>query len=597
MAYSDEEVRRQLRLGEDSGWEFKAVEFRGIRPVGPRRDDWADEIAAFANADGGALLCGVSDDGEVQGMSREQMDELERLIFEVCSDSIDPPVRVRIFRREISEGLAYLMVEVPEGDALHDSPGGNYIRVGSSKRQLSGDERMRLAQRRGQSRFRWFDEQTVPGTGFGTLDEELWKPLLSVEGSVSPELALEKMGLLAPDENGVMRATVAGILLCANSPEEWLPNACIVATLYRGADRASGQLDAQTITGPLDRQITHALAFATRNMNVAATKEPARQDMPQYSVNALFEALVNAVVHRDYSIRGSRIRLSMFNDRLELRSPGSLPNSLTIESMGERQSTRNEALTSMLGRMPVRGISGASGRQFFMERRGDGVPIIRRTTRELSGRLPEYWLTDGAELCLTIPSAPTDPWDSSRGGPARESDATAVITVRSGGQPIAGADVLAIFPNNTWRDSTTDENGEARVGLYANQAGLPITVFVASERFSAHVERDWIPSPGALSLELEPLPEGGSVIFAEEVGGISGLAGRLNPIRDRLDRVYLYTTNIAVNGGKPQPVYFTFGEDMLLTDSRGNEALVRIMDIVGSSALLEYRHKLGNARP
>ena len=140
-------------------------------------------------------MCGVSDDGEVQGMSREQMDELERLIFEVCSDSIAPPVRVKIFRREISEGKAYLMVEAPEGDSLHDSPGGNYIRVGSGKRRLSGDERMRLAQRRGQSRFRWFDEQTMPGTGFGTLDEELWKPLLSVEGSASPELGLEKMGL------------------------------------------------------------------------------------------------------------------------------------------------------------------------------------------------------------------------------------------------------------------------------------------------------------------------------------------------------------------------------------------------------------------
>ena len=583
-------------MGEDSGWEFKSVEFRGNRPVGPRRDDWADEIAAFANADGGALLCGVSDDGEVQGMSRGQMDELERLIFEVCSDSIEPPIRVKIFRREISEGKAYLMVEAPEGDALHDSPGGNYIRVGSSKRLLSSEERLRLAQRRGQSRFRWFDEQTVPGTGFGTLDEDLWKPLLSVEGSASPELGLEKMGLLALDENDTTRATVAGVLLCTISPDQWLPNACITATHYRGADRASGQLDAQTITGPLDRQITQALAFATRNMSVAAIKEPARQDIPQYSVNALFEALVNAVVHRDYSIRGSRIRLSMFNDRLEICSPGTLPNSLTIESMGDRQSTRNEVLTSMLGRMPVRGVSGATGRQFFMERRGDGVPIIQRTTRELSGRLPEYRLADGAELCLAIPSAPTEFWDSSRGGLAGKPDDTAVIAVWSGGRPVAGASVLAIFPNNTWRDSTTDENGEAVVELYLNQSDLPTTVFVASERFSAHVERDWIPSQGVPSIELDPLLEGGSVIFSKVTGYIPGLSGRLNPIRDRLDRVYLYTTNIAINGGKPQPVYFTFGEDMLLTDSKGNEALVRVMDIVGRSALLEYHYTSGNAR-
>ena len=166
------------------------------------------------------------------------------------------------------------MMEVPEGYAQHESPGGSYLRVGSSKRLLNGEERMRLAQRRGQSRFRWFDEQTVDGTGFGTLEEEMWKPLLSVESSANPELSLEKMGLLAIDENGVTRATVAGVLLCTNSPDQWLPNACIMATRYHGSDRATGQTDAQTITGPINRQITQALAFAIRNMNVVATKEP-----------------------------------------------------------------------------------------------------------------------------------------------------------------------------------------------------------------------------------------------------------------------------------------------------------------------------------
>ena len=325
MAYSDEEVSRQLRLGEDSSWEFKAIDFADDRPKGPRPDDWADEIAAFANAKGGVLLCGVSDDGDVQGMSREQMDALERLIAELCSDSIRPPIRVNIFRRETSDRKPFLMVEVPEGDAQHDSPGGSFRRVGSTKRKMASDERLRLAQGRGQARFLWFDKQTVDETGFGTLDEALWKLLLSAEGASDPELALEKMGLLAPDKNGTTRATVAGVLLCSSSPEQWLPNACITATRYRGADRASGQLDSQTIGGPLDKQIVQALAFAVRNMGVAARKEPARQNLPQYSEKAMFEALVNAVVHRDYSIRGSRIRLSMFEDRLELCSPAPFP--------------------------------------------------------------------------------------------------------------------------------------------------------------------------------------------------------------------------------------------------------------------------------
>ena len=155
------------------------------------------------------------------------------------------------------------------------------------------------------------------------------------------------------------------------------------------------------ITGPLNRQIAEAIAFAVRNMRVGAYKDPARMDLPQYSAEALFEALANAVAHRDYSIRGSRIRLSMFADRVEIQSPGALANSLTVEELEYRQATRNEVLASVFGRMPTSGIQGAGGRLFIMERRGDGVPVIRRETRELAGRLPRFDLVGGAELRVT----------------------------------------------------------------------------------------------------------------------------------------------------------------------------------------------------
>ena len=576
MTYSDDEVRRHLLLGEDSQWEFKEVFFADNRPRDPRRDDWADEIAAFANAGGGVMLCSVTDEGDVLEISREQMNQLELLIAEVCTDSIRPPIRVDIFRRDTSEGKSFLMVEVPEGHAQHDSPGGSFIRVGSTKRRITSEERLRLAQRRGQASFLWFDKQPVDGTGFGTLDDAFWKPLVSAEGAADPELALEKMGLLAVDQNGTLRATVAGVLLCSSSPEHWLPNACITATRYRGADRASGQLDSQIIGGPIDKQVREALAFAVRNMSVAARKEPARQDLPQYSERALFEALVNAVVHRDYSIRGSRIRLAMFEDRLEICSPGSLPNNLTIECMGERQSTRNEVLTSILGRMNVGGIEGVGGRQFFMERRGDGVPIIRRETQELSGVLPTFRLVDEAELCLTIPAALLE-----------FTPANAVISVRSSREPMQGADVLVLFPNKTWKHAVTDANGEARVDLHSIH--LPMVVFVAAEGYAAGLEQDWIPAKRPLAVELTFIPGGGSVIYREATGYIPGLSGRLNPIRDAYDRTYLYASNISINEGKQQPVHFILGEDLLLTDSNGNEALVRVVDIVGQSALLEYR--------
>ena len=576
MNYSDEDILSQLRLGEDSHWEFKQIEFSGNRPRSPSRDDLADEIAAFANANGGVLICGVTDNGDVQGMSREQLVELDSFLVEVSTDTIKPAVRIRTQHMQNPDGKRLLLVDVPKGNSQHDSPGGSYVRVGGSKRKMTSDERLRLAQRRGQARFLSFDEQTVPETGFRTLDESLWKPLLSAAGSADPESALGKLALLSPDEAGIQRCTVAGVLLCTRNPEQWLPSACITATRYRGKDRASGQIDAQLITGPLNRQIADAVSFAARNMHVAARKEPARVDLPQYSDKVLFEALVNAVAHRDYSVRASKIRLSMFEDRLEIQSPGSLPNNLTVESMTERQATRNEALTSVLGRMPVGGVLGSDDRQYFMERRGDGVPIIRRETRALSGKLPEYRLIDDSEVCLIIPAAAQE-----------QSPACAVITVRSAGQPLPDADLLTLFPNKTWKRAATDENGEVAVDLHTTH--LPMTVFAAAPGYAAHLEREWVPSQGALTVELEVLPEGGSVIFSEATGNLPGLKGRLNPICDTHDRTYLYASNTSINEGEQQPVSFLPGEDLRLTDSEGTEMLVRIVDIVGRSALVEYR--------
>lgn len=422
----------------------------------------------------------------------------------------------------------------------------------------------------------WFDAQPIPGTGFGSLDESLWKPMLSAEGATAPELALEKMGLLTNDENNTTRATVAGVLLCTRSPEEWLPNAYISATCYRCTDRASGQIDAQTITGPLNRQIAEAVAFTVRNMRVGAYKDPARIDLPQYSEKALFEAIVNAVTHRDYTMQGSKIRLSMFADRIEINSPGGLPNNLTIESMDVRQSTRNEALTSMLGRMSVGNIRGSEDRQFFMERRGDGVPIIFRETKALSGELPQYQLIDGSDLVLRIPAAPTD-----------IAPATAIIRTRHAGVSLPKVEVLVLFPDKTWKQAVTDNNGDAMINL--NAAHLPTTVFVAAPGCAAHLEQDWVPAEGELAIEMKSLTDGGSLFFPEGQGRLPGLSGTLNPNRDIYDRISLYASNISINKGQPQPVHCIPGDDLHLTDTNGRELSIRIIAIVGKSALLEYR--------
>ena len=143
-------------------------------------------------------------------------------------------------------------------------------------------------------------------------------------------------------------------------------------------------------------------------MRIAAIKIPARIDIPQYAMNAVFEAIVNAVAHRDYSISGSKIRLHMFADRLEIFSPGGLPNSMALDEIGERQFARNELICTCLSRCPVRKRFAEVRRERIMDKRGEGVPVILSASDRLSGRQPEYKLLGESELLLSIYSAPID---------------------------------------------------------------------------------------------------------------------------------------------------------------------------------------------
>lgn len=575
MKFSDTEIRKRLRLGEDNRWEFKQVEFKGDRVKSPSRQDFADEMTAFANADGGVILCGVTDQGKIQGMGFNKLASLDKLLVEVAKDTIKPALKIKVNHRELDE-KAYILVEVPKSNSVHERDGRAYIRVGATKSRLEGDERSSLTQNREQSRFTSYDMQIVPNTGFNTLDPNLWEPLLSLTWAENPLRGLKNLRLIAVDDTDQDRATVAGILLCTERPEEWLPQAMIVATHYRGQDRASGQLDAQEIIGPLNIQIAHAVKFIKRNMRNAARKVPEREDIPEYNIAAVFEAVVNAVVHRDYSLKKRRIRLSMFKDHIEIDSPGSLPNGMTIESMDISQATRNEVIASVFGRIPVGDIPETSDRRYLMERRGDGVSIIKRKTFEATGKYPSYELIDKSNLLLKIPATKLE-----------FNPASSTINVCSNGRPLEGANVLALFPNKTWHQETTNESGEAVFNLHT--ANLPMTVFVAKHGYSGEVFQNWLPNQGGQLIELTKLPSGGSTIFPNATGNLPDLKGRLNPILDTSDRTYLYADNIAVEDGQQQPVTFRLGKPLKLTDAFGTEKSLTILAIMGRSSLLEYR--------
>jgi predicted HTH transcriptional regulator len=303
---------------------------------------------------------------------------------------------------------AIIRIDVPKSLYIHQSPGGYFNRIGSSKRQMPPDILARLFQQRSQARMIRFDEQSVTVAGRDSLEKSLWEKFKTPLSPSNDEEFLLKLKLLTKDEDDNICPSVSGILMASAEPQQYIPNAYIQAVYYRGTERnAAYQLDAKDITGPLDMQVAGAYKFVKSNMKIAAVKEPARHDIPQYDLQAIFEALVNAVAHRDYSIQGSKIRLHMFQDRLELFSPGSIPNTMTIESLALRQASRNELLTSLLARCELfadtaLGAVGSHARQFLMDKRGEGVPIILSNSKKLSGRFPEYKLIDDTELMLTI---------------------------------------------------------------------------------------------------------------------------------------------------------------------------------------------------
>lgn len=407
------DLLKQIALGEESVLELKTVEWKGSKVIGPRRDSMADELAAMANTASGVIVLGVDDKTkEIQGIPQEKLDIVEDWLRSICNDLIEPPLDCVIRKLSVSVQpageKAILRIDVPRSLFVHQSPNGYFRRLGSSKREMKPDVLARLFQQRSQARLIRFDEQIVPRTTVDDLNPKLWSRFRTVLSPKADQEFLEKMKLIAKDEDGTMRLTVSGALMATDEPEAFLSSAFIQAVCYRGTERnAAYQLDTQEITGPLDIQIRDACKFVERNMRIYAIKAPNRIETPQFSIHAVFEAVVNAVAHRDYSIYGSKIRLHLFSDRLELFSPGGIPNTMTIESLSERQSTRNELISSLLARCPMNVNALGSHRDFIMDKRGEGVPIILTESETLSGRKPEYRLLDDSELMLTIFAAPS----------------------------------------------------------------------------------------------------------------------------------------------------------------------------------------------
>lgn len=397
-----------IRLGEDSSVELKAVEWDGRKLIGPNQESLAQEIAAFANARGGSIVFGV--DGktrDVLGVDLDKLDILDECITNLVEARIIPPPVVYTQRLELPDqsGAMHpvLRLDIPRSLFVHDAPGGYFRRQGSTKRKIPPQELQRLFQVRGRSGFITFDEFPVVSCGRQDLQLDLCNKFLGV-GPDPVEIKLRKLKMVVNDDDGNEWASVAGCLMAAARPTEWIKHAYVQAVRYLATEKtADQQHDARDFEGPLDQQIVEATQFVLRNMHTGARKNQGRIDVPQFDATAVFEAIANAVAHRDYSQPGAPVQVHQFADRLEIISPGALPNSQTIDSLPVRTATRNELLTSLLSRCPV-AIDGIA-RRSVLEKRGEGVPLLMQRSTELSGRQPQYELLGEAALKLTIYAA------------------------------------------------------------------------------------------------------------------------------------------------------------------------------------------------
>jgi predicted HTH transcriptional regulator len=400
----------KIRLGEDSKLELKRVVMRSDTKVeAPHADSLADELAAMANAQGGILVLGVDDKSkQVLGIPYEGLDVIEKWLAELCQDKVTPSLDIVTEHIELPDAdeqmRPIIVVTVPKSLMVHRSPNGYFKRVAHAKREMTPDALARLFQQRSQTRLIRFDEQAVSNTSLDDADALLIRQFVREgEGDVARQLS--RLHLLTENEAGDQSLSVAGVLLCTVKPTQWLAHAYIQAVAYRGeTNDPQYQLDAKDFDGPIDRQIWDAFHFVQRHMQVPATKALGRVDYPQYSLRAVFEALVNAVAHRDYSLSQGRIRLHLFSDRLELYSPGSLLNTMTVESMQMMSMPRNEVISSLFARYFSVQESGL-GRSFLMDRRGAGVDVIINESTALSGKKPAYENIADMELRLTLYAA------------------------------------------------------------------------------------------------------------------------------------------------------------------------------------------------
>ncbi len=361
--------------------EMQTIEVKAAHQGCPKR--LYDTLSSFSNQDGGGIIIfGLDerDDFKVVGVYDPQ--DLQKKVTEQCKE-MEPSVRALFSVAEI-DGMTVVSAEIPgvdisERPVFYKGAGrirGSYIRVGESDEPMSEYEIYSYDAFRKRIRD---DIRTIPSIKLSLLNKERLTDYISevkkerknLSDNVSDDEILELMGVMT---EGI--PTLAGVMTFSKYPQGYFPQLCITAIrvpgLEIGETGSDGErfIDNQRITGSIPDMLDEACDFVRRNSRhkTIINDDGKRIDKDEYPMKAVREAVLNALVHRDYSIHTENvpIRIEMYSDRMEIISSGGLYGKITIDSLGKvRPETRNAALANILEILHI------------TENRYSGIPTIR----------------------------------------------------------------------------------------------------------------------------------------------------------------------------------------------------------------------------
>lgn len=378
--------------GRIARWEDLRTEFKEW-PA--HSDDLAAALTAFANTDGGQLILGVNKARQVIGVADADrvMQNLDSIAYQNC----EPPLTIVQETVSTVDGLVVVVVNVPKGDQrpYRTNRGIYYTRTSSGRRQTSRQELRRLFQ---STESMFYDETPVLRASVEDIDFASFARFIERYYSQRPEdfptgyLGLLRNLRLVQEIDGELYPTVACVLFFGCEPQRFLPHAHLVAARIPGRDLATPPSDLKRIEGPLPIIFEDAARFLNIHLPVRHRiqgYEP--ETFPELPEVALRETLVNALAHRDYTVTGPA-RVIVYDDRVEVRTPGRLPNTVTVDAirLGGAHVVRNPMIYLLFSRLGL--VTGL----------GSGVFRVIQLVREATGREPDIAEMD-TELVVTLP--------------------------------------------------------------------------------------------------------------------------------------------------------------------------------------------------